>query len=72
MEMKESMARRFWLLGLLGLILAGLLVACSNYNASTDGLMVVGSQGSGLLQSFSFNLNTGTVYAVTNRQPTWS
>ena len=61
------MARRFWLLGLLGLVLAGLLVACgTNYNAGTDGLVVVGSQGSGLLQTFSFNLNTGSVAQVTN------
>jgi 6-phosphogluconolactonase (cycloisomerase 2 family) len=70
MEMNERMARRFWLLGLLGLVVAGLLVACTNYNPSTDGLVVVGSQGSALLQSFSFNLNTGAVYAVTN--PTYN
>jgi len=67
MEMNEKMARRFWLLGLPGLVLAGLLVACgTGYNAGTDGLMVVGSQGSGLLQSFSFNLNTGGVVPITN------
>lgn len=61
------MSRRFWLLGLLGLVLAGLLVACGTaYNSSTDGLLVVGSQGSGLLESFAFNLNTGTIGAVTN------
>lgn len=61
------MSRRFWLLGLLGLVLTGLLVACGTaYNSSTDGLVVVGSQGSGLLESFAFNLNTGSIGAVTN------
>lgn len=61
------MSRRFWLLGLLGLVLVGLLVACgTNYNSSQDGLLVVGSQGSGLLQSFAFNLNSGSIATVTN------
>lgn len=61
------MSRRFWLLGLLGLVLAGLLVACgTNYNQSLDGLLVVGSQGSGLLETFSFNLNSGSIGTVTN------
>ena len=34
----------------------GLLVACgSNYNPSSDGLVLVGSQGSALIETFSFN-----------------
>jgi len=67
MEMNDRMSRRFWLLGVLGLMLVGLLVACgSNYDRSSDGLLVVGSQGSGLLESFSFNLNTGSIATVTN------
>ena len=61
------MSKRFWLLGLAGLILVALLVACGNgYNQSQDGLVVVGSQGSGLLQTFSFNLNSGGVTAIAN------
>jgi hypothetical protein len=61
------MSKRFWLLGLAGLVLIGLLVACgSNYNSSSDGLVIVGSQGSFLLESFGFNLNTGGVTDLAN------
>jgi len=51
----------------MGLVLGALLVACgSNYSSSTDGLLVVGSQGSGLLETFYFNLNTGGIGSITN------
>ena len=61
------MSKRFWLLGLAGLISAGLLVACgSNYNSSSNGLVLVGSQGSSVIQTFSFNLNNGHVGSVAN------
>jgi hypothetical protein len=67
MEKNERMSKRFWLLGLAGLLLIGLLVACgSNYDTSSDGLVIVGSQGSGLLESFGFNLNTGGVTDLAN------
>jgi 6-phosphogluconolactonase (cycloisomerase 2 family) len=67
METNERMSKRFWLLGLAGLISAGLLVACgSNYNSSTNGLVLVGSQGSSVIQTFSFNLNNGHVGSVAN------
>ena len=67
MEMIERMSKRWWLLGVLGLILVGLLMACgSNYNSSTNGLLLVGSRGSGLIETFSFNLNTGHVSALAN------
>jgi hypothetical protein len=68
METNDRMSKRFGLLGMmLGLVLAGLLLACgSNYNSSTDGLLVVGSQGSGLLETFSFTLNNGHVSAIAN------
>ena len=49
-----------WLLGLIVLISTGWLVACgSHYKASSDGLVIVPSQGSGVLQAFSFNLSNG-------------
>jgi len=49
-----------WLLGLIVLISIGGLVACgSHYKASSDGLVIVPSQGSGVLQAFSFNLSNG-------------
>jgi 6-phosphogluconolactonase (cycloisomerase 2 family) len=54
------MSRRFWLLGVVGLISVALLVACgSKYNSSSNGLVLVGSQGSNVIQTFSFNLNSG-------------
>jgi 6-phosphogluconolactonase (cycloisomerase 2 family) len=67
METNERMSKRFWLLGLAGLISAGLLVACgSNYNSSSNGLVLVGSQGSSVVQTFSFNLNNGHVASIAN------
>jgi 6-phosphogluconolactonase (cycloisomerase 2 family) len=61
------MSKRLWLLGVLGLVLIGLLMACgSNYNSSSDGLLLVGSQGSSVIQTFGFNLNTGSVASVSN------
>jgi len=62
------MSNRFaWLLGLVVLVTIGLLVACgTTYNSSTDGLVLLTSQGSGLLETFSFSLNKGSVSAVNN------
>ena len=62
------MSKRFaWLFGLVGLILIGFLIACSSaYNSSSDGLMLVGSQGSSLIQTYSFELSTGNVNTVAN------
>ena len=54
------MSKRFWLLGVVALVSVALLVACgSNYNPSSNGLVLVGSQASNLIQTFSFNLNSG-------------
>jgi DNA-binding beta-propeller fold protein YncE len=68
MEIKQRMSKRFgWLLGAVALVLIGLLMACgSYYNASSDGLLIVGSQGSGLLETFAFTLNSGSIYDVSN------
>lgn len=62
------MSKRFaWLLGVVVLVSIGVLVACgSKYNASSDGLVLVGSQGSGLIETFSFNLGSGSAFAVSN------
>jgi 6-phosphogluconolactonase (cycloisomerase 2 family) len=62
------MSNRFaWLLGVGLLVAIGALVACgTNYNSSSDGLVVVTSQGSGLLESFSFSLTSGHSATVTN------
>jgi 6-phosphogluconolactonase (cycloisomerase 2 family) len=67
METMERMSKRFWLLGFVGLILVALLAACgSNYNSSTNGLVLVGSQGSSVIQTFSLNPGSGHVSSVAN------
>jgi len=68
MEIKQRMSKRFaWLLGMVVLVAIGLLVACgTNYSATSDGLVVVGSQGSALLQTFSFSLSSGHTSAIYN------
>jgi 6-phosphogluconolactonase (cycloisomerase 2 family) len=65
--MNERMSKRLWLLGLGLLVSIGLLVACgSNYNSSSDGLFLVSSQGAGVIETFSFNLNSGHVSPIAN------
>src|SRR6202008_4007653 len=67
METMERMSKRFWLLGFLGLILVALLAACgSTYNSSSNGLVLVGSQGSSVIQTFSLNPNSGHIGTVAN------
>jgi 6-phosphogluconolactonase (cycloisomerase 2 family) len=68
MEMKSRMSKRFaWVLGAVVLMAIGLLVACgSKYSSSSDGLMLVGSQGSALVETFSFNLSNGHIAEVSN------
>ena len=62
------MSKRFaWLLGLVGLVVIGLLVACgTTYNSSSDGLVLTSSQGSALLETFSYSLANGHIAAVAN------
>jgi Lactonase, 7-bladed beta-propeller len=62
------MSKRFaWLLGVGVLVLIAFLIACgSSYNSSTDGLVVVGSQGSAVLETFSFDLNSGHISPIAN------
>ena len=68
MEINQRMSKRWaWLLGAVVLVSIGALVACgSSYNSSSDGLMLVGSQGSGLIETFSFSLQNGHVSAISN------
>ena len=61
------MSKRWWLLGAGVLISIGVLLACgSNYSRSQDGLLLVGSKGSGLIETFSFTLSNGHVSAIAN------
>jgi len=71
------MSKRWaWLLGIVVLVSIGLLVACgSKYSPSSDGLVLVASQQNQVIQSFSFNLNSGSVSGIskapsTNGTPT--
>jgi hypothetical protein len=70
MEIKLRMSKRFvaWLsLALVALVALGLLVACGTlYSPSSDGLMLVGSQGSALIETYSFNLSNGHISSVSN------
>jgi 6-phosphogluconolactonase (cycloisomerase 2 family) len=67
------MSTRFtWVFGIVILVSLGLLAACgSHYSASNDGLVIVPSQGSAVVQSFSFSLNNGHVSTI-NTGPTVS
>ena len=62
------MSKRYaWLLGMMVLVSVGLLVACGTaYHSGFDGLVLVSSQGSALLETFSFSLNSGSISAVNN------
>jgi 6-phosphogluconolactonase (cycloisomerase 2 family) len=61
------MSKRSWLLGVGSLILVAFLLACgSTYNASSNGLLLVGSRGSAVIETFSFSLNNGHVSAIAN------
>jgi 6-phosphogluconolactonase (cycloisomerase 2 family) len=68
MEINQRMSKRYaWLLGMMVLVSIGLLVACGTaYHSGFDGLVLVSSQGSALLETFSFSLNSGSISAVNN------
>ena len=74
MEINERMSKRFaWLLGSVVLLAVGLLLACgSNYNPSSNGLVLIGSQGSALMETFGFSLASGTISEILNPPSTTS
>lgn len=56
-----------WPFALVGLVLIAFLIACgSSYNRASDGLVLITSQGSALIQTFSFNLANGGIAEVSN------
>lgn len=67
-EIKQRMSKRWaWLAGLVVLVLVAFLIACGNtYNRGSDGLIIVGSQGSGLMETFSFSLLAGNNIPILN------
>jgi hypothetical protein len=68
METNRRMSTRFtWLLGILILLSIGLLAACSShFSASIDGLLLVPSQDSQVVQTFSFDLVNGQISTISN------
>src|SRR5260370_10340110 len=59
--------RLTWIVGVLGLVAVGFLMACSTkYKSSSNGLVVVPSQGSAVMQTFSLNLANGHVSQINN------
>lgn len=67
-EIKQRMSKRWaWLIGLVLLVLIAFLLACGNtYNPASNGLILVSSQGSGLLETFSFSLLAGNNIPIQN------
>jgi 6-phosphogluconolactonase (cycloisomerase 2 family) len=56
-----------WIVAVLALIVIGVLMACSTkYNSSYNGLLVVPSQGSAVMQSFTLNLSNGQTSQINN------
>jgi Lactonase, 7-bladed beta-propeller len=63
------MAKRWaWLAGLVTVVLIAFLLACGNtyYGPGKSGLIIVSSQGSGLLETFSFSLLAGNNIPIQN------
>src|SRR5271169_226666 len=62
------MRTRFtWVVAILALVAIGVLMACgTKYNSSYNGLVVVPSQGSAVMQSFSLDLSNGHTSQINN------
>src|SRR5258708_37585797 len=60
-EIKRRMRTRFtWIVAVLALVAVGFLMACSTkYKSSSNGLVVVPSQGSAGVEDFSLHLSNG-------------
>jgi DNA-binding beta-propeller fold protein YncE len=68
-EIKQRMSKRWaWLAGLVVVVLVAFLLACGNtyYGPASSGLVIVTSQGSGLLETFSFSLLAGNNIPIEN------
>jgi 6-phosphogluconolactonase (cycloisomerase 2 family) len=59
--------RLTWIVAILTLVSIGVLMACSSkYTSSTDGLVVMPSQGSLVMESFSLDINNGRMQEINN------
>jgi 6-phosphogluconolactonase (cycloisomerase 2 family) len=68
MEIKRRMRTRFtWIAAILALVAIGFLIACSTkYSSSSNGLVVVPSQGSAVMETFTLNLANGATSQINN------
>jgi 6-phosphogluconolactonase len=62
------MRTRFtWIVAILALVAIGVLMACgTKYNSSYNGLVVVPSQGSAVMESFGLDLSNGHISTINN------
>lgn len=59
--------RLTWIVAILALVSIGVLMACSTkYTSSTDGLVVMPSQGSLAMETFSLDINNGRMSEINN------
>jgi 6-phosphogluconolactonase (cycloisomerase 2 family) len=59
--------RLTWIVAILALVSIGVLMACgAKYSSSANGLVVVPSQGSAVMESFSLDLANGRVTSINN------
>jgi 6-phosphogluconolactonase (cycloisomerase 2 family) len=59
--------RLTWIVAILALVSIGVLMACSTkYTSSSDGLVVIPSQGSLVMESFSLDVNNGRMSEINN------
>src|ERR1700691_1080504 len=67
-EIKRRMRIRFtWIAAILALIALGFLAACSTkYSAANNGLVVLPTEGSAVMQSFSLDLGNGHLSQINN------
>jgi 6-phosphogluconolactonase (cycloisomerase 2 family) len=68
MEIKRRMRTRFtWIVAIIVLVAIGFLIACSTkYSSSSNGLVVVPSQGSAVMETFTLNLASGATSQINN------
>ena len=68
MEIKRRMRTRFtWMVAVLALVAVGFLMACSTkYSSSSNGLVIVPTQGSAVMETFSLNLANGQMSQINN------
>lgn len=56
-----------WIAAILALLAIGFLLACSSkYSASSNGLVILPSQGQGVMQTFSLDLSNGHIAQINN------